>query len=484
MQGYDKGEIDVAHGRTNHNLHLIGNDGIQQEARPEQEALVSSVFRIEGADLPAFFSYHDERFSRNRFFWSEPGRDLSFVGLGSVMTIEAGDRNDRFREVEQRWMQILERAHVDEDIPEYTGPIMFGGFAFNPSSPSSPVWRHFPHTRFVVPEIMLTSRRGETWVTVNKLSSASGEDELEARLDTILREHRAASHEESVHPGTIYKEEISPQDWMRTVEQAAASIRAGELDKVVLARPIRLFAERPFCIRDILNRLLQEQTNTYVFAIEYEGDCFVGATPERLVRSKGREFHTLSLAGSIARGRTPSEDKELGQTLFHDEKNILEHALAVQMIKEAMDELCHTVNMPDEPILYKLKDIQHLLTPITGQAKEGVSLLTAVASLHPTPALGGMPKEAAIEAIRKLENMDRGWYAAPIGWIDRKLDGEFAAAIRSALIQGKEASLFAGCGIVGDSDPLSEYQETALKFRPMLSALQGLDSQIVETSDS
>src|SRR5690606_6226064 len=151
-----------------------------------------------------------------------------------------------------------------------------------------------------------------------------------------------------------------------------------------------------------------------------------------------------------------------------------EHELAVQMIKSAMEELCVQVEAPPSPILRKLKDIQHLATPISGQAREGCSLMQAVGMLHPTPALGGMPREAAIEAIRELEDMDRGWYAAPIGWMDREMDGEFVAAIRSALIQGESAVLYAGCGIVGDSDPISEFNETSLKFRPMLTAMKAL----------
>src|SRR5690606_11940306 len=129
------------------------------------------------------------------------------------------------------------------------------------------------------------------------------------------------------------------------------------------------------------------------------------------------------------------------------------------------------------PLLHKLKDIQHLLTPIEGDARGDVSLFDVVEALHPTPALGGMPKTDALAMIRGMESMDRGWYAAPIGWIDWRMDGEFAAAIRSALLAGNEAVLFAGCGIVGDSDPDAELTETRLKFRPMLSALGALQEK-------
>ncbi len=147
------------------------------------------------------------------------------------------------------------------------------------------------------------------------------------------------------------------------------------------------------------------------------------------------------------------------------------------MIKHAMNESCTSVSSPNHPEILKMRDIQHLYTPVKGIAKENVSLLTVVNRLHPTPALGGQPKQKAYEIIRELEILDRGWYGSPIGWFDTKDNGEFAVAIRSGLINGKDASLFAGCGIVGDSEPESEYKETMIKFRPMLSALGGLDNE-------
>lgn len=147
------------------------------------------------------------------------------------------------------------------------------------------------------------------------------------------------------------------------------------------------------------------------------------------------------------------------------------------MIKNAMKESCIRISSPTQPDILKMRDIQHLYTPVRGVAKENVSLLTVVDRLHPTPALGGQPKQKAYEIIRELEVLDRGWYGSPVGWLDTKDNGEFAVAIRSGLINSNNASLFAGCGIVGDSEPESEYTETMIKFRPMLSALGGLDNE-------
>lgn len=472
----------MAYGLIHDHLRILTDEGRQQAVDAGRDVLVSAVFEVRRTHLPSLFSYQVERFSGNRFFWSEPGRRLALAGIGCALKIEAGDAEERYRLVERQWQEVIDGCIVQGEAADHTGPHLFGGFSFDPLNESSEEWRRYPHTKFVLPEIMWTEYEGRTWVTLNKMISRDKvQDHSDASWEDYLRvvEQLSGAAEElpsSVEEERIYKEEIAPTEWMSAVERAASAIRAGQMRKVVLARQMKLYADRPFDVREILGRLLREQANTYVFAIESGSDCFVGATPERLIESKDGLFRTLSLAGTIGRGRTEEEDLRYGEFLFHDEKNLHEHALAVEMIRDAMQQLCEHVELPDAPILYRLKDVQHLLTPISGRAKEGVTLLQAIEALHPTPALGGMPREAAIEAIRELEHMDRGWYAAPIGWLNRKMDGEFAAAIRSALVRGKEASLYAGCGIVGDSVAISEYQETALKFRPMLSALGALDS--------
>jgi len=439
--------------------------------------LVSSVAAVENIDLPAFFATQKEKFSGSRFFWSEPDRALTFVGLGNVMHIASADVDRRYSGVERQWQDVLQHSLVEKQIPRHTGPLLFGGFSFDSYKAQSTIWQDFADHSFVTPQYMLTEHNEKTWLTMNRFvypeSMTISDEQTDEELDVeVLKdiEHAAA--------GRIRKEEFGTDKWMQSVKEAAQSIRDGQLQKVVLARNISLTAEREFDIADIVRRLLLEQSNTYVFAIDRGSSCFVGATPERLVKRAGNEFLTLSLAGSIARGATAEEDEQLGQFLIQDLKNLHEHELAVHMIMDTMEELCESVVAPSAPILRKLKDIQHLATPISGQAREGCSLLQAVGMLHPTPALGGMPREAAIEAIRTLEDMDRGWYAAPIGWIDCEMNGEFVAAIRSALIQGTSAVLYAGCGIVGDSDPVSEFHETSLKFRPMLNAMQAFHTDI------
>lgn len=456
-------------------MNALVKEGKAKAERLGKQVLVSSVIEINQTDLPAFFSYQEHMYRGNRFYWSEPGRALTYVGLGAVLTIEADDKQNRFKYVDSKWKAIVDDAIVDKPSP-YTGPILFGGFSFDPQIEQSEKWSDFAHTSFAVPKFMITAHDGRYYMTSNQLIAPNEERAEDAELERLLSELPPLVDSEVLdapHDSMIH-EEIAPSDWMTAVEQAAASIREGNLEKVVLARTVMLQSDEAFRTEAVLRSLLKEQLNTYVFAIDKPNSCFVGATPERLIRREGQQLLTLSLAGSVARGQTPQEDEELASFLRHDLKNLHEHRLAVDMIVAAMQQLCVHVDAPDAPIIRKLKDIQHLATPIKGKVKEGVSLLQAVEALHPTPALGGMPRERALEAIRTLEQMDRGWYAAPIGWMNTDSDGEFAAAIRSALLREELAYLFAGCGIVGDSEPLSEYKETSLKFTPMLKALDAL----------
>jgi len=468
----------VAYSMLSTSMNALLEEGKVKAGLLGKQVLVSSVTEIDQTDLPAFFSYQEHLYRGNRFYWSEPGRVLTYVGLGTVLTIEAVDKQNRFKYVDSKWKAVANEAIVDVKPSPYTGPILFGGFSFDPQIEQSDKWSDFAHTSFAVPKYMVTAHNGRYYLTCNQLVDQDQELFQNIELEKLLNELQQFGHDmtaDHAHASMIH-EEIAPSDWMAAVEQAASSIRQGDLEKVVLARSLMLQADEAFRSEMVLRSLLKEQLNTYVFAIDKPSSCFIGATPERLIKRQGEQLLTLSLAGSVARGQTPQEDEELASFLRHDLKNLHEHRLAVDMIKAAMQQLCIDVEAPDAPIIRKLKDIQHLATPITGNVKEGVSLLQAVEALHPTPALGGMPREHALEAIRALEHMDRGWYAAPIGWMNTELDGEFAAAIRSALLREELAYLFAGCGIVGDSEPLSEYKETSLKFRPMLKALDALNT--------
>ncbi len=249
---------------------------------------------------------------------------------------------------------------------------------------------------------------------------------------------------------------------------------SGDYKKVVLARAVRITrTEGAFDVNAALQRLRESYPAAHIFALQSGERVFVGATPEPLVHVRDGQLLTTALAGTAPRGETDEDDTRLGQELLNSAKNREEHAIVVETIRDALAGLCAELEVAPEPHLLRLKNVQHLETSIRGQLLPELSILDAVACLHPTPAVGGFPVQTTLEKIRRDEQMDRGWWAGPVGWIDANGNGEFAVALRSALVQDNQATLFAGCGIVADSEPESEYAESCSKLQVMLRGLDG-----------
>ncbi|RBW71332.1 isochorismate synthase [Bacillus taeanensis] len=460
-------------GIQQHELHNLLVQGVERACKQNTTVLVSHTIEVKTPVHPFSFFTSGSHYKGSRSFWSDPTGEFQLVGLGTCIALNS-NFSKRFRGVEKEWKELLQSSiiHAPNNEPG-TGPTLIGGFSFDPLKPKTELWRCFPDTRMTLPTFMLTVNKEKTWLTINALLDE--ENHPSTIANQLMKEQEMLLKNTDItlpEPAPFYIEEIVPQEWMRTVEKTAKQIQEGIIEKLVLAREVRIHSEEVLSAESILFTLYHQQPQSYLFAFESENDCFLGASPERLVKREGDRFLSTCLAGSIRRGVSKEEDIQLGESLLNDEKNRHEHQLVVDMIKEAMVAVCEEVYAPTEPILYKARDIQHLYTPVTAKA-DNHSLLAVVEQLHPTPALGGYPQKEAVKKLREMEKLDRGWYAGPIGWIDYRQDGEFAVAIRSGLLQGKEASLFAGCGIVGDSDPLSEYKETQIKLQPMLSALRG-----------
>jgi menaquinone-specific isochorismate synthase len=452
---------------------LLAVNRAQKLGRP---ILISEVHKVETIYPLAFFNSGRESFLGERFYWKDPKESIVLVGLGISKQIQSDQATDRFFHVEDEWKKFLKDSFVSNPYTENgLGPVMFGGFSFDPSKKKTDLWSKYADSLFHVPKYMLTVIEGQTFLTTNIVCTPNDDHSLfekvieeRAQLLDSLKgsyEFRAAN--------LLDISEISPDKWKQSVEDVVSDLKEDHLKKVVLARELRLSFDHPVMAEGVLANLYRQQRESFIFVFESNGDCFVGATPERLVKKQANNVYSTCLAGSIPRGKSEEEDQVLGDKLLNDQKNLLEHGYVVEMIKEALEESCEEIILPDKPQLMRIRDIQHLYTPVIGKCHKDASLLLLVERLHPTPALGGLPKQEAVEKIREVEELDRGFYAAPLGWVDYRGNGEFAVSIRSGLIQGQEASLFAGCGVVADSDAESEYQETRLKFRPMLRALGG-----------
>lgn len=438
--------------------------------------LISKVQQINQIEPLSFFVAGQESFLGERFFWKDPSDETFIIGLGICKQIQSAQAAGRFFHVEKEWKRFIADAVIYNPYKmNGIGPVMFGGFSFDPLKEKTKLWEKYADSLFHIPQFMYSEIQGKAFLTTNIVCTQHDDLSL---IEKVVSERKtlfsSVSNVQNDHTFHLIDEiEVNPEGWKDTVTSVVQDLKQTSLDKVVLARELRLFFNNEIQVEQVLTHLLAEQHESFVFAFESNGDCFLGASPERLVKKSGENLFTTCLAGSIARGKTEKDDQLLGETLLNDPKNIIEHEYVVQMIKEAMEEVCEEVILPKETQLLKMRDIQHLYTPIIGKANEHTSLLLLVDRLHPTPALGGLPKEPGVVKIREVEELDRGLYGAPLGWMDYQGNGEFSVSIRSGLVQGKEASLFAGCGVVEDSDANSEYIETKIKFRPMLTALGG-----------
>lgn len=439
----------------------------------ESSKLFSLTKKIENKD-PLLIFEGAKQFVKDRFYWINPNRTLAITGVGSVQTLIA--EKNRFQETENLWKQAVENAWIDNPykmVPA-TGLVAFGGMDFDPLEAKTELWKKFELSKFYIPELMLTTYHSDSYVTVNILINKEETiDEAATRLRKNTQKFITGKTFGVQHIEIKRNRVIEPEKWKETVKEATKEMKEKRAEKIVLAREVRLSFTEEINITQVLEELHHTQANSYIFAFESGGDCFIGATPERIVKVENNNLLSTCLAGTAPRGKTKEEDEQIGYELLHDKKNRDEHEFVVKMIKEAVLKTCTNVNIPNEPVLHPLKNLQHLYTSVTGTLKDEYSIFDCLKDLHPTPALGGTPTEDSLAYIREHELLDRGWYGAPIGWVDSNQNGEFAVAIRSGLIQGDEASLFAGCGVLADSDPEMEFEETRIKMLPMLNVLGG-----------
>ena len=355
----------------------------------------------------------------------------------------------RFADADKWWTETTSRAIVRDEVGEPgTGLVCFGTFAFA-DEPGDSV--------LAVPEIVVGRRGGVTWLTIIGRGSIA---------TPVVRqvEQPAPPVDVAFADGALDSER-----WMSVVADAVARINAGGLEKVVLARDLVATADAPVDVRWPLRRLAEDYPMCWTFHV----DGLFGATPEMLVRRERGLVTSRVLAGTIRRTGDDSADLALAATLARSSKDLEEHEYAVRSVAESLEPHCSSMNVPEAPFVLHLPNVMHLATDVAGVVHDAatVSSLELAASLHPSAAVGGTPTSVATQLIAEIEGMDRGRYAGPVGWMDAAGDGEWALALRSAEVHGDTVRLFAGCGIVADSDPEAELAEAQAKFLPVRDAL-------------
>ncbi|MSQ41638.1 MAG: isochorismate synthase [Dehalococcoidia bacterium] len=349
------------------------------------------------------------------------------------------------------------------DAPELR-PRLLAAAAFRSDHTPAAPWDGFGAGALLLPRLLFIRDRGVTGVV---LAPGAGEGELQQLLAALERPPRRST---AARPLTVLSG-VDRARWLTSVATIASEVRDGLYEKAVLATSIELGGEGPVDVGAALTRLRHDYPHCHLFSFTAGDATFLGASPELLVALDHGAVNALGLAGSARRGTTEAEDEQLGRELLESAKNRIEHETVVRAIREGLAELTSALRAPNQPRLRRLRNIQHLATEIAGRARPGVDVLDLVQRLHPTPAVCGWPTDAARRVIAAHETFDRGWYAGPIGWLDAAGEGEFAVGLRAALVRGERAWLFAGNGIMGDSDPAAELAEVELKFSPLAEAL-------------
>lgn len=434
-------------------------------------SLTSRVCEIEVVSTGTFFEAAADVTTTgaagSRVVWTAPdGRKIAAWGTAAVLSANG---SDRFASVREHAAELFDALAVDANSPYAARPRLFGGFSFYPDVHDSS-WAGVPDARFVLPAVQLvpTAEGDSAWLTV------TGHDPvIEALARWRDRLAAADSPPARVSPSIEHvRRTTSRAAWYEQVETALSQIDTGSLRKVVLAQALSAVLDAPVSAIEALSELAETYPECVLFAFSPDDGAreFFGATPERLVSVYDRRVETGALAGSIGRGETDTEDERLATALRESEKDDREHELVVEAIRDQLRSVARSVTIGERRVR-RLATVQHLYTPIAARLACEEHVLSLVEALHPTPAVGGLPPDTALETIRETEGFDRGWYAAPVGWFDADGDGEFAVAIRSAVADDREATLFAGNGIVAGSDPESEWEEVQLKYRPMLDAI-------------
>ncbi|EFW84213.1 Isochorismate synthase [Pseudomonas savastanoi pv. glycinea] len=397
--------------------------------------------------------------------WCVQAQGRYRIGLGLAHEFNAGPA-DSWQTLEKRWRNMAVTAVVHGEHR----PTLFGGFAFDRQQSSTRLWRDFPDAALTLPRFELRESDGRPQLIVNVLIDQHSQcDQLAGKLvDEWVEILGRPVPSESMASDRFVRLSMAHL-WKQDVFNAVNRIKRGGLKKVVLARSQNIPVVNP--LLQVMQHLMLRQPNAYLFAFARGNSCFLGASPECLLTVQGDQLHTMALAGTAPRGTNSAEDARLGEQLLASEKDNSEHAMVIDCIRHGLVEHCLKLDIACRPRLHKLPHIQHLLPPVQATLAPNASLLGIVQSLHPTPAVGGLPRNEALDYIRSNEQLDRGWYAGPIGWLDDQGNGELAVALRSALLTGQRATLFAGCGLVSGSEPESEYRESDLKMQTMREAL-------------
>lgn len=430
-----------------------------------------------------------------RGFWASGERWVAHAGVHEDVALDgpasgaAEHPGERFRAVQERARRVFERS--GKSPPSEAPPRLFGGFSFAGGRAARGAWAPFASARFHLPEAEIeydpetASARLTVRADGRRRAEATSERWLGALNDERARASQVAADPAAWSPPGDERalrsagqlSGLNRSAWERMVKGVLRRIKAGEVDKVVLARTLEVAPDAPVEPDELVAALWHENRGSHVFLFEpAPGHALVGAAPETVAVFANGVFRATAVAGSAGVGTNSVETAYLADRLFNSTKDRAEHDFVVHDMAARLEALGCEVSRDVEPHVLALARIQHLETKIAARLPPGLALLDVLSSLHPTPAVCGSPREVALSVLSESERFDRGWYAGPVGWLDAGGRGIFVPALRSAVCVDGRWRLFAGAGIVAGSDPVLEWEETEIKFRPVLRAMTRVET--------
>ena len=445
-----------------------------EEALIKEESILSFAINVEKIELDGILN--SIQLKDEKFFYSErPEENSSFLGMGSVFSVNVSG-NNRVSETAASIEQIEKSFKSNwKDFGLTSVPLFLGGMKFSANDPDE-LWSDYSDSDWFIPKYLFYKFDNSFYLIYN----FSGRDYLNNKIEEELS--RAFNLINNIELNDIeeYNSIISSNvddyseklNWIDNVKVALKKIESGEVQKIVLSRQVELELQEQSRISYLLSQLRVNYPRCYIFAFGKGESIFFGASPEKLAKIANGWIEADALAGSTPRGSDTETDIKLATDLLSSEKNLAEQQVVVNFIEHSFAEFCEEIIYDEKPIIRKLPNIQHLWTPIKAKLKSQKKIFSILKEIHPTPAICGVPWTSALDSIRELENHNRGLFAGMVGWFNFYNEGEFAVAIRSALMKKKKVYAFAGCGIVDGSDPELEFEESELKLKPILSLFE------------
>jgi menaquinone-specific isochorismate synthase len=450
---------------------LAQNKSILKESK-QNSPVVSFAVKNNNIDLNGKIDYLIKYYEKS-FYFEKPEDNFLILAIDEIISIsENGDK--RFAATDKK-VKELKNNFINnwENILLENKPLFIGGMKFNVEHQDED-WKDFSDSIWLIPELIVVKSKGDTFIFFNFIYGPT------SSIDNLIEKFKSKL-ENLIKPPETKKTDVvkinringaSPKDkkkWKNLVNECLENIFNNKINKIVVSRRIELLLSGEVNLDNVVNHFRSKYPECYLFIFHRGKSSFLGATPERLIKFCDGAIKIEALAGSAPRGATNDEDIKLEKNLLKNEKDIHEHDFVVNHIKDSITSLVDELVIEKEHSIKKLKNIQHISTSISARMNSQNSPLNLIKELFPTPAVCGIPKEVSLNLIKKMENYYRGLYSGIIGWFNFDDEGEFAVAIRSALTYGNKLIAFAGSGIVEKSDPDLEYEETELKFKPILS---------------